>query len=224
MSSKTGPVSRSQRIGWAKVALLVAGVVVYQTTVYFMTFDQPHGVPGQLLAAAPALAGALGLLSLGSRGPIVLLTAAGMLGFLAWRGLQAYPGWFYPVSYVTLYLALLWIFGRTLLPGRRPLITLLATHVHGGIPPEVERYTRRVTAAWCCFFAAMTVTSMLLFLFAPLALWSAFNSLLNLPLVVAMYLGEYAWRLWRHPDFSHASIATVLRAARTFDFKRAAGR
>jgi hypothetical protein len=59
----------------------------------------------------------------------------------------------------------------------------------------------------------------------PLAVWSMFNSLLNLPLVVAMYLGEYAWRLWRFPDYPHASIATVLRACRNFEFKRpAAGR
>jgi uncharacterized membrane protein len=224
MSSKTGPVNRSQRIGWAKVALLGAGVVAYQTTVYLMTFDRPDGGPGQLLMAAPALAGALGLLSLASRGRILWLTAAGVLGFLAWRGLKANPGWLYPLPYVALYLTLLWLFARTLLPGRQPLITFLATHVHGAIPPEVERYTRRVTWAWCLFFAAMTLTSTLLFLFAPLALWSAFNSLLNLPLLVAMYLGEYAWRLWRHPDFSHASIATVFRAARTLDFKRAAGR
>ena len=87
------------------------------------------------------------------------------------------------------------------------------------------RYTRQVTWAWCVFFAAMGLTSMLLFLFAPLAVWSMFNSLLNLPLVVAMYLGEYAWRLWRFPDYPHASIATVLRAFRNFEFKRpAAGR
>ena len=223
MSSKTGPVSRSQRIVWAKVALLVAGVVAYQATVYFTTFDQPDGGLGQLLMATPALAGALGLISLASRGRIVSLTAAGILGFLAWRGLQENPGWLYPVPYVALYLVLLWLFARTLRPGRQALITLLATHVHGAIPPEVARYTRRVTWAWCFFFAAMASTSMLLFVFAPLAVWSAFNSLLNLPLVVAMYLGEYAWRLWRHPHFAHASIATVLRAARTFDFKRAAG-
>ena len=107
-------------------------------------------------------------------------------------------------------------------PGREPLVTRLATHVHGEIPAEITRYTRRVTWAWCVFFAAMTLTSTLLFKFAPLAVWSVFNSLLNLPLVAAMYLVEYAWRRWRYPDFSHASIATVFRAARTFDFKRPA--
>ena len=38
--------------------------------------------------------------------------------------------------------------------------------------------------------------------------------------VVAMYLGENAWRLWRYPNFSRASIATVFRAFRNFDFNR----
>jgi uncharacterized membrane protein len=106
-----------------------------------------------------------------------------------------------------------------------PLITRLANHVHGELPAEIARYTRRVTWAWCGFFAAMVLASMLLFLLEPLPVWSVFNNLLNLPLVVAMYLCENAWRLWRYPNFSHASIATVFRAFRNFDFNRpAAGR
>ncbi len=92
-------------------------------------------------------------------------------------------------------------------------------------PPEIAGYTRRVTWAWCVFFAGMALTSVLLFVFAPLSSWSVFNNLLNLPLVVVMYLTEYAWRRRRFPNFSHASIAVVFRAFRNFDFNRpAAGR
>ena len=227
MSSKTEPVSHPQQTGWIKLALLAAGVVAYQALVYVLTTGQPDGGLGEILMAAPVLVVAACMIGRASRGPALLavVTAACVLGILAWRAFGPNPAWLYPVPYVTVYLVLLWTFARTLRPGRQPLVTRLATHVHGEIPPEMLSYTRRVTWAWCVFFAAMTIASMLLFVFEPIPVWSLFNSLLNLPLVAAMYLGEYAWRLWRFPDFSHASIATVLRAARTFDFKRsAAGR
>lgn len=225
MSSKIKHVSHPQQVGRVKVALLAAGVAAYQVLVYCIT-SEGSGL-GEVLMAAPLLVVAGCVIARTSRGRafLILLTAAAILGFLVWPDFGASPTWLYPVPIVTIYLVLLWTFARTLRPGREPLITRLATHVHGEIPAEITRYTRRVTWAWCVFFAAMTLISTLLFKFAPLAVWSVFNSLLNLPLIVAMYLGEYAWRRWRYPDFSHASIATVFRAARTFDFKRpAAGR
>jgi len=227
MSSKTEPASRPLQTGWTRAALLAAGVIAYQVLVYFLIVNQPDGGLGEGLMAAPLLVVAGGVLVRTRRGRVLLalLTLAGVIGYLLWRAFGASPALFYPVPYLTVYLFLLWLFGRTLMPGRLPLITLLAAHVHGELPAEISGYTRRVTWAWCVFFAAMALTSMLLFLFEPLPVWSVFNNLLNLPLVVAMYLGEYAWRLWRFPNFSHASIATVFRAFRNFDFNRpAAGR
>ena len=227
MSSKIEPVSHPLQTGWIKVALLVAGVIAYQVLVYCMVVDQPDGGLGEGLMAAPLLVAAGFVLGRSRRGRVLLamLGGIGLIGFLLWRAFGASPVLFYPVPYLTVYAFLLWLFGRTLRPGRQPLITRLATQVHGEIPAQIARYTRQVTWAWCVFFAVMALTSMLLFLFEPLPIWSVFNNLLNLPLVVAMYLGEYAWRLLRFPNFSHASIATVFRALRNFDFNRpAAGR
>lgn len=227
MSSKIEPVSRALQTGWTKAVLLAAGVIAYQVLVYRMIVDQPDGGLGEGLMVAPLLVVASCVLGRSRRGRVLLavLAVIGVFGFLAWRAFGASPALFYPVPYVTVYMFLLWLFGRTLRPGRQPLVTRLATHVHGELPADIARYTRRVTWAWCVFFAAMAMTSMLLFLLKPLPIWSVFNNLLNLPLVVAMYLGEYAWRLWRYPNFSHASIATVFRAFRNIDFNRpAAGR
>jgi uncharacterized membrane protein len=226
MSSKIEPVSRPLQTGWTKAALLAAGVIAYQVLVYCMIVDQPDGGLGAWLMAVPMLAAGFVLgRSRRGRNLLAMLGVIGVIGFLLWRALGASPALFYPVPYLTVYAFLLWLFGHTLTPGRQPLITRLATHVHGELPVQMARYTRRVTWAWCVFFSAMALTSILLFLFEPLPIWSAFNNLLNLPLVVVMYLGEYAWRLWRYPDFSHASIATVFRALRNFDFNRpAAGR
>ena len=227
MSSKTGSARSSLQAGWIRAALLAAGVVAYQALVYRTIADHPGGSLGGMLMAAPLLVAAGCILIRTGRGRLLLalLTVLGVAGVLLWRALGASPALFYPVPYLTIYLVWLWLFGRTLRSGRQALITRLATHVHGELPAQIARYTRRVTWAWCGFFVAMGLTSILLFLLEPLPVWSAFNNLLNLPLAVAMYLGEYAWRLWRYPDFSHASIATVFRAFRNFDFNRpAAGR
>lgn len=227
MSSKIEPVSPPLGTGWTKVALLVAGVIAYQVLVYSLIADQPDGGLGEGLMVAPLLVAVGFVIGRSRRGRLLLalLGALGVIGFLLWRAFGAGPALFYPVPTLTVYAFLLWLFGRTLRPGRQSLITRLATHVHGELPAEIARYTRRVTWAWCGFFVAMAVTSMLLFLLEPLPVWSVFNNLLNMPLVVAMYLGEYAWRLWRYPNFSHASIATVFRAFRNFDFNRhSAGR
>lgn len=227
MSSKIEPVSPLLRTGRTKVALLVAGVIAYQVLVYCLIAEQPGGGLGEGLMVAPLLVAVAFVLGRSRRGRLQLTAIAvfGIIGFLLWRKFGASPALFYPVPTLTVYAFLLWLFGRTLRPGRESLITRLATHVHGELPAEIARYTRRVTWAWCVFFVAMAVTSMLLFLLGPLPIWSVFNNLLNMPLVVAMYLGEYAWRLWRYPNFSHASIATVFRAFCNFDFNRhSAGR
>lgn len=92
------------------------------------------------------------------------------------------------------YSGLLAVFGASLLPGREALVTALARQLHGPITSEMAGYTRQVTWAWCVFFGAQLATSLLLFLFAPLAAWSFFVNVLNLPLLVLMFALEYAYR------------------------------
>ena len=185
MSRKIEPISRPLQTNWTKVALLVAGVIAYQVLVYCMILDQPDGGIGAGLMVAPLLVVVACVLARSVRGRVMLavLAVAGGIGFLLWRTLGASPALLYPVPFLTVYLFLLWLFGRTLRADRQSLITLLAAHVHGELPADIARYTRRVTWAWCVFFAAMALTSTLLFLFEPLPIWSVFNTLLNLPLV-----------------------------------------
>jgi len=95
----------------------------------------------------------------------------------------------------SIYASLLLTFSLTLRPGREALITMFARKFHGAITSELIVYTRRVTIAWCCFFAGQLATSIALFLFAPLQMWSFFVNILDIPLVVAMYLAEYMVRI-----------------------------
>lgn len=100
-----------------------------------------------------------------------------------------------------LYASLLATFALTLRRGHTPLITGMAYRLHGSLSDEMIRYTRSVTVAWSLFFIAQLATSIALFCFAPLTVWSVFVNLLDIPLVVTMFAVEYAVRLrvLRHP-------------------------
>lgn len=110
-------------------------------------------------------------------------------------------------------LLLAWFFGRTLLPGRIPLVTLFARFVHGTATLDAEResYTRAATWAWCLFFLALTAISAVLAVLAPLAAWSLFANVLTAPLVAAMFAAEYAVRRRRLAGHAHVPPLAVLR-------------
>jgi uncharacterized membrane protein len=213
MSSFTEPVEGPPRGEWRKGVTLLAVLVGYQILLHWAVSSDPGGLGGLLaiLPLAAALVWFLGRSWRGRLGLTALALAAGC-GLVAWQGASANPAWVYLLPQLGVYLFLLWLFGRTLMPGREALVTRLARSVHGTLPKEIERYSRHVTMAWCLFFAGMALTSLLLFVLAPLAAWSVFANLLNVPLVVAMFLAEYLYRILRYPNFSHASIRSSLQA------------
>jgi uncharacterized membrane protein len=124
----------------------------------------------------------------------------GRVGLLAVNGL----------SHATLNLSLLWLFGRTLLRDREPLISQIARHITGPLQPEIVVYTRQVTIAWCVFFLLQVLTSLSLYLFAPVAIWSLFINVLDVPLLAIMFVGEHSYRTARFPDHSRTSILKAI--------------
>jgi uncharacterized membrane protein len=156
-----------------------------------------------------------------SRRRWVTASAAALLVSLVFVGvsrldLASLPG----LPHALAYSSLLAVFGLSLLPGHEPVLTRLVLKVRGPLPPELLAYTRHVTAAWCCFFAAQLALSLTLFLFAPLAVWSLFINVLNLPLVVAMFAIEYTYRVMRFPNFRHDRLSDFSKFAAEFS-KRA---
>jgi uncharacterized membrane protein len=107
-------------------------------------------------------------------------------------------------------IVLLWFFGRTLVPGREPLVTAIARLVRGRLDPEIAAYTRRVTWAWCALFALNAVASAALAAFAPLAVWSLYTNVFAVPLFVLMFAAEYAYRRRRFPALQHFPPLAVL--------------
>ena len=110
------------------------------------------------------------------------------------------------IPHAAINLLLIWVFGRTLTAQREPLITGFARRVHGTLAADIERYTRRVTLAWCVFFAAQALMSAILFALAPLETWSLFVNVLSAPLIALMFVAEYLYRIVRFPDHAHGSI------------------
>jgi uncharacterized membrane protein len=152
------------------------------------------------------------------RGGALLIAAALVyeaLVHLAFTRPDAQLLWVVPLTglpHAAAYLFLLWLFSRTLRPGEEALITSVARRFHGPIPPWMESYTRRLTAAWCLFFAAQLLGSAGLLAFASFETWSLFVNVLNLPLVAGMFALDYLYRKLRFRGYPHASIAQSIDA------------
>lgn len=142
---------------------------------------------------------------------LILLLAGAGIGLLEQRGNLGMAA-AYGVPHAAANGLLLWWFVRTLQDGSEPLITRVARRIHGALSPRIETYTRQVTIAWCVFFALQVAVSLFLFAFAPLETWSMFVNVLNLPLLVLMFAGEYLVRVVRFPDHPRVSVTRMLRA------------
>lgn len=113
-------------------------------------------------------------------------------------------------------------FGRTLARGSVPLISRLAEIVHGTLSPRLVGYTRNATLAWAVFFALNALVSVALFALAPAAVWSAFVNLLSMPLLGAMFAGEYLVRVLRIPREERGGFMQSVAAYRQFSQRKSA--
>lgn len=104
-------------------------------------------------------------------------------------------------------------FGGTLKQGQTPLITVLATRVHGGhITPDMVEYTRKVTVTWTIFFLLMVAVSLGLFVFTPFRWWAVFANFLTPVAAAALFVGEFLLRYHWHPEFKRTTVAQAIRS------------
>lgn len=167
-----------------------------------------------LLAGAPILLVIFGL-ARASRGGLLLgLLSIGVMGVLAWLWPTFHNPtvWLYFLQHFGINAALALMFGRTLLDGQRPLVTVVAAMAHDEMSPELLRYTRQVTVAWTLFFVGNALASTLLFFFAPIELWSLFANILSMPLVGAMFLIENEVRKRTLPKRDQVGLLGTIRA------------
>jgi uncharacterized membrane protein len=151
----------------------------------------------------------------------VAILALAIALWLRWPQLERhFPDLFF-LEHAGINLLLGFVFGRTLVGGREPLVASFARLVHGQLPPEVQRYARQVTVAWTLFFAALFTASCALYLAGELAAWSFLANIASPLLIAAMFAGEYFVRHRVLPDWERVGILRGIRAfARHFQAAR----
>lgn len=176
-----------------------------------------EGVPptvGALLSLVPVTVIALWALRRTHHRILLLialaLVAAGMA--LDWTVMERHFPDLLFLEHAGANLVLAIVFGRTLASGHEALVTRFARLLHAAVPPEVERYTRKVTVAWTLFFVTLFGLSCALYLGGMLAAWSVLANLLTPILIASMFLVEYTVRHRVLPNWERIGILGGLRA------------
>lgn len=162
-------------------------------------------VPATRLLRLAALAAFAALLALGSHWLITHAESAGYTQAVHWLFLAQHAG---------VHAALGAGFALTLRPGQVPLISRLAERVHGHLTPAMAHYTRQVTLAWVLYFAAMTLSSVGLYVAGCITAWSLLVNAGTPLATLAMFVGEYGLRYRLHPEFERVGLAESVRAWR----------
>ena len=196
---------------WLGIATLLIG---YPFLAHYTNNSSPNGHLSALVAIAPVVLIAFALTWRSPRRLLMLSVLALLCVALwaRWSVLERHVGLVYWLQHVGMQCLLFITFAWTLFAGRKPLCTRFAEAVHAPLTPQHTIYARQVTVAWSLFFAAMALTSTLLFFLTPLATWSFFANFMTLPLVALMFIAEYWIRRWMLPDTKHTRIFDAVRA------------
>jgi uncharacterized membrane protein len=106
---------------------------------------------------------------------------------------------------------LVWLFGRSLAPGREALISQVANAYHGELPPPLASYTRRLTAIWAVYFALFGLSVFYLGFISSESGWSFYINLCNYVIIASLLVGEYLIRIYRFKDLQHPSFIGFIR-------------
>ena len=103
---------------------------------------------------------------------------------------------------------LLYLFARTIRPGREPLIAVFRRLTGAEMTPEARTYTRQLTVCWVVFFAASLSAAILLAVYGSPATWSW---VVNLGLPVAALVFFLSEHLYRARYLRHYGAVTLSR-------------
>uniref|UniRef100_E6PKV0 Transmembrane protein n=1 Tax=mine drainage metagenome TaxID=410659 RepID=E6PKV0_9ZZZZ len=214
------------RSGFLRGAVAAALCVAYPLLAYLGARAPQPNIPAAIVAFAPLLA-LLGWLVWQSAHRFAVLLLAVPSAWLLWNQrtvmLQHYD-WAYLLQHAGTLGLLAFMFGRTLRPGSTPLVSRFAQIAHGSISARVARYTRGVTWTWTLFFAAMTLSSLVLFVATPLPTWALFANLLSPLLVLALFVAEYLVRLRALPAHERTGPIEAIRAYARYSVETATRR
>lgn len=124
----------------------------------------------------------------------LLTLGIGVLLLIYWPFLKTHYEWSDLIQQVGAYAMVATGFGRSLLPGRTPLCTQLASQIHGPQTPVELRYTRGATWVWFAFYTLLAVAILIVFLRASPRAWSLFTNFGSFGLMAALFLADHGLR------------------------------
>jgi uncharacterized membrane protein len=111
-----------------------------------------------------------------------------------WTFLKTHYEWSDLLQQAGAYAMLAIGFGRSLLPGRVPTCSQLATQLHGPLSPLELVYLRRATAVWGVFYALLAIAVVALFFATTPRLWSLFLNFGTFGLIGLVFVVDHAIR------------------------------
>jgi len=201
---------RSPKLQFAAVVVFL---IAYSVLSHYSNSNPQARDLSAALALGPMLMIGVVLIWRLSGAPLAVLAAATAAFLLQryWPQLTRNFSIVYLIEQCGFYAIMSLTFGRSLLKGRIPLCTQLADKVHGPLSALELRYTRNVTIAWVIFFLLNMAVTVLLFEFAPLRTWSLFVNFFSLPLILLMFVAEYAVRRRALPQLQRSGLIATLR-------------
>jgi len=204
--------ARHRRIGEVLFAL---ALVVYCVGIHLLVVEGrwPRITVAVVLGPWAIALASLALNKLSRRVAVVAIVGIAVATGWITNAVSGYPERTVLFESVAFNLALAGVFAGSLVRRGDALITGVARMVRGDdMPPRVVAYTRTITGVWSAFFVVYALTSTLLYLTASRDAWSVFANLLYWPLIVAMFVGEYAIRRMVLRDVHHVSLMSSVRA------------
>lgn len=197
--------------------IIAAGAIAYPVLAHYSAATSAATtLPslGVAVSLAPALVILLWITwrSPRRRAMVVLCGGVTLLLWNFWGLLERNFSWVYFLQHAGTYAMLAAMFGATLVNGRQALCTRFAEMVHGSLSPADVRYSRQVTLAWALFLLSISLVSSALFFLASIETWSVFANFLSFPLILLMFVVEYAVRRLRLPHQAKHSIMDGVRA------------
>jgi uncharacterized membrane protein len=148
-------------------------------------------------------------LSAPSRAVPVFAVFALLLGAtLHWR-----PLWMIYLPPTAFDLLIAWLFGRTLMAGRTPLIEQYMRIIHAELPPRLVSYGRLMTGIWTSAMAVLGVLAAVLALLGHALAWSVLVNVVSYLIVAALFVCEWLFRLVWFPaqPMYRSSPLSILR-------------
>ncbi len=105
----------------------------------------------------------------------------------------------------------LYLFGRTILPGREPQITRFRRLAGAEPSPAGEHYSKRLTVCWVAFFAVSLGASILFAIYADPVTWSYVVNLVLPAAAVMFFLSEHFLRTRYLAHYGAVPLSRTLR-------------